>query len=108
MEEEMNKLTLAIEDNPNLSESFKGNLVVLANTVIATFPQYDYSYFKERLSNLKIVGDNALDTYTSYNVGSNTLTMNKTRMLEDNVDVQNVFLQNMLSICTHKEEMPGK
>ena len=46
MEEEMNKLTLAIEDNPNLSESFKGNLVVLANTVIATFPQYDYSYFK--------------------------------------------------------------
>ena len=47
MEEEMNKLTLAIEDNPNLSESFKGNLVVLANTVIATFPQYDYSYFDQ-------------------------------------------------------------
>lgn len=98
-----NKVNAAINSNTNLSEEFKENLCTLLDLTISTLGEYDYSYFCEILSTIKIVNDDLEGSYVKYRSSDNTMLMNKSKILEDNLDIRNLFLQEVLLICTHKE-----
>ena len=100
MEEKVEKLRNAIKSNPNLSEEFKCNVGTLTDLIVTIFPDYNYSYMEGILSSLKLVNDDNTESYSSYNRDTNTLSFNTGRIFEDRIDMQHLFLNEILKAST--------
>lgn len=98
MENKIERLRESIKSNPNLTEEFKCNLGTLTDTLVTVFPDYDYSNYEKVLSSLSVHNDDSIDGYSSYNSESNSIGLNTSRIFEDRIDLQHLFLNNILSI----------
>lgn len=96
METKIERLRASIKANPNLSEEFKCNLGTLTDTLVTVFPDYDYSNYERLLSSLSIHDVDSIDTYSSYDANSNSIGFNMSKIFEDRVDLQHLFLNNIL------------
>ena len=96
MEKKIESLRNSIKANPNLSEEFKCNLGTLTDTMVTVFPNYDYSNYERVLSTLGIKNDSSLDSYSSYNKDENMLSLNTSKVFEDRIDLQHLFLNNLV------------
>lgn len=103
IETKANSLRNKINQNKSLLGSLKSSLANITDALITTFPEYDYSYLEEKLSNLRIVRKDTFE-YAIYDNNSNILTINADKVFDDGIDITHLFLQKMLSIATHKEE----
>ena len=97
MEEKIERLKQSIELNPNLSKDLKQSITSLATTLVSVYPDYDYSTLTDKLSNL-IINVKESDNYFSYDEQANTLGYNTTKILNDGIDLQHLFLDNMLEM----------
>ena len=104
MNDKMKRLERAINKNKNLSDKFKENFISLINLMVTNLPDYDYSYFEEVLSNIKLEDSDKISEYGEYDNDNNILKFNKNKILENRIDIEHLFLSKVLSICTHKEE----
>jgi len=95
MEEKIERLRQSIKNNPNLSDAFKINLGSLTDTLVTVYPMYDYSNYENILSSLKI-NNRDMPSYSMYDKESNTLNINTNKMFEDRIDMQHLFLADML------------
>ncbi len=100
MEEKIEKLRNAIKGNPNLSDEFKRNVETLTDLIVTVFPEYDYSYMEGVLSTLILGTDNEMEGYSSYNRDTNTLSFNTDKIFDDMVDIQHLFLNELLKCST--------
>lgn len=98
MEKKIESLRNSIKSNPNLSEEFKCNLGTLTDTMVTVFPEYDYSNYESVLSTLSIKNDSSLDSYSSYNKEENVLSLNTSKVFEDRIDLQHLFLNNLIKM----------
>lgn len=98
MENKIERLRESIKSNPNLTEEFKCNLGTLTDTLVTVFPDYDYSNYERVLSSLSVHNDDSIDGYSSYNSESNSIILNTSKIFEDRIDLQHLFLNNILSI----------
>lgn len=96
MENKIESLRNSIKANQNLSEEFKCNLGTLTDTMVTVLPFYDYSNYEKILSTLDIKNDCTLDGYSSYNKDENMLSLNTNKAFEDRIDLQHLFLNNLL------------
>lgn len=94
--EYIDKLRESIKNNSNISEEFKCNLGILTDTIVTVLPDYDYSKLEGILSNLKLSVDDNLESYSSYDKESNTIKINTNRVFEDRIDLQHLFLNELL------------
>lgn len=104
MEEKIEELRNSIKSNTNLTEEFKCNLGTLSDTLVTVFPMYDYSNFNKVLSTLNIKMNNELESYSNYNTNDNTLYINTDKCFIDRIDLQHLFLNELLKISTKKYE----
>lgn len=104
MEEKIEELRNSIKSNTNLTEEFKCNLGTLSDTLVTVFPMYDYSNFNKVLSTLNIKMNNELESYSNYNTNDNTLYINTDKCFIDRIDLQHLFLNELLKISTRKYE----
>lgn len=104
MEEKIEELRNSIKSNTNLTEEFKCNLGTLSDTLVTVFPMYDYSNFNNVLSTLNIKMNNELESYSNYNTNDNTLYINTDKCFIDRIDLQHLFLNELLKISTRKYE----
>lgn len=93
-----------IKDNPNLTDEFKCNLGTLTDSLLGIFPDYDYTYLMDKLSALKVSKSNTIAGYSSYNNNDNELFINTRKAFDDGIDLQHLFMKELLSIGTHKKE----
>lgn len=111
MEKKIESLRNSIKANPNLSEEFKCNLGTLTDTMVTVFPDYDYSNYERILSTLNVKNDSSLDSYSSYNKDENMLSLNTSKVFEDRIDLQHLFLNNLIRIssgmCDASPELNG-
>lgn len=98
IERKINMIEESLKNNTNLTDSFKANVKNLVTALIGTFPDYDYSNLSTVLSNLNILVDNAIEGYSKYDRDNNVLSMNLNRISEDRIDVQHLFVDNMLEM----------
>lgn len=98
MEKKIESLRNSIKENPNLSEEFKCNLGTLTDTMVTVFPNYDYSNYEKVLSTLSIKNDCSLESYSNYNKEENILSLNTAKVFEDRIDLQHLFLNNLIRI----------
>lgn len=96
MEEKIEKLRNAIKANPNLSEEFKCNVGTLTDLIVTVFPDFDYSNMESLLTNLKVGSNETILSYSSYDRESNTLSFNTERIFDDRIDMQHLFLNEIL------------
>ena len=94
--EYIDKLRESIKNNSNISEEFKCNLGILTDTIVTVLPDYDYSKLEGILSSLKLSVDDNLESYSSYDKESNTIKINTNRVFEDRIDLQHLFLNELL------------
>ncbi len=94
--EYIDKLRESIKNNSNISEEFKCNLGILTDTIVTVLPDYDYSKLEGILSNLKLSVDDNLESYSSYDKESNTIKLNTNKVFEDRIDLQHLFLNELL------------
>lgn len=104
MEEKIEELRNSIKSNTNLTEEFKCNLGTLSDTLVTVFPMYDYSNFNNVLSSLNIKMNNELESYSNYNSNEFTLYINTNKCFTDRIDLQHLFLNELLKISTRKYE----
>lgn len=102
MEEKIEQLRNSIKSNTNLTEEFKCNLGTLSDTLVTVFPMYDYSNFSNILSKLNIKMNIDIPTYTKYDKDELTLYINTEKCFEDRIDLQHLFLNELLKISTNK------
>lgn len=88
-----------IASNKNMDDSFKKNIVTLTDTLVTVFPDYDFETY-DFLSTLRIESDNNMDSYTNYNKDENLLKINIDRCFTDRIDIQHLFLTEMILIST--------
>ena len=103
MENKIERLRESIKSNPNLTEEFKCNLGTLTDTLVTVFPDYDYSNYERVLSSLSVHNDDSIDGYSSYNSESNSIGLNTSKIFEDRIDLQHLFLNNILSIGSNNQ-----
>lgn len=96
MENKIERLRESIKSNPNLTEEFKCNLGTLTDTLVTVFPDYDYSNYEKLLSNLKVENNDSIDMYTSCDVNTSTISLNTSKIFEDRIDLQHLFLNDIL------------
>lgn len=100
MEEKIEKLREAIKSNPNLSEDFKCNVGTLTDLIVTIFPDYNYSYMEGILSSLMVSSSDEIESYSSYDRDTNTLSLNTRRIFDDRIDMQHLFLNDILKAST--------
>lgn len=100
MEEKIEKLRNAIKSNPNLSEEFKCNVGTLTDLIVTVFPQYDYTYMENILSSLNVTSNDEIGEYSSYDRDTNLLSFNTGRIFDDRIDMQHLFLNEILKAST--------
>lgn len=88
-----------IASNKNMNDAFKKNIVTLTDTLVTVFPDYDFETY-DFLSTLRIESDNNMDSYTNYNKDENLLKINIDRCFTDRIDIQHLFLTEMILIST--------
>ena len=88
-----------IASNKNMDDAFKKNIVTLTDTLVTVFPDYDFETY-DFLSTLRIESDNNMDSYTNYNKDKNLLKINIDRCFTDRIDIQHLFLTEMILIST--------
>lgn len=88
-----------IASNKNMDDAFKKNIVTLTDTLVTAFPDYDFETY-DFLSTLRIESDNNMDSYTNYNKDENLLKINIDRCFTDRIDIQHLFLTEMILIST--------
>ena len=88
-----------ITSNKNMDDAFKKNIVTLTDTLVTVFPDYDFETY-DFLSTLRIESDNNMDSYTNYNKDENLLKINIDRCFTDRIDIQHLFLTEMILIST--------
>ncbi len=88
-----------IASNKNMDDAFKKNVVTLTDTLVTVFPDYDFETY-DFLSPLRIESDNSMDYYTNYNKDENLLKINIDRCFTDRIDIQHLFLTEMILIST--------
>lgn len=88
-----------IASNKNMDDAFKKNIVTLTDTLVTVFPDYDFETY-DFLSTLRIESDNNMDYYTNYNKDGNLLKINIDRCFTDRIDIQHLFLTEMILIST--------
>ena len=88
-----------IASNKNMDDAFKKNIVTLTDTLVTIFPDYDFEPY-DFLSTLRIESDNNMDSYTNYNKDENLLKINIDRCFTDRIDIQHLFLTEMILIST--------
>lgn len=88
-----------IASNKNMDDAFKKNIVTLTDTLVTVFPDYDFETY-DFLSTLRIESDNNMDSYTNYNKDGNLLKINIDRCFTDRIDIQHLFLTEMILIST--------
>ena len=88
-----------ITSNKNMDDAFKKNIVTLTDTLVTVFPDYDFKAY-DFLSTLRIESDNNMDSYTNYNKDENLLKINIDRCFTDRIDIQHLFLTEMILIST--------
>ena len=103
MENKIERLRESIKSNPNLTEEFKCNLGTLTDTLVTVFPDYDYSNYERVLSSLSVHTDESIDGYSSYNSEVNSIVLNTSKIFEDRIDLQHLFLNNILSIGSNNQ-----
>ena len=103
MENKIERLRESIKSNPNLTEEFKCNLGTLTDTLVTVFPDYDYSNYERVLSSLSVHSDDSINGYSSYNSESNSIGLNTSKIFEDRIDLQHLFLNNILSIGSNNQ-----
>lgn len=103
MENKIERLRESIKSNPNLTEEFKCNLGTLTDTLVTVFPDYDYSNYERVLSSLSVHNDDSIDGYSSYNSETNSIVLNTSKIFEDRIDLQHLFLNNILSIGSNNQ-----
>ena len=88
-----------IASNKNMNDAFKKNIVTLTDTLVTVFPDYDFETY-DCLSTLRIESDNNMASYTNYNKDENLLKINIDRCFTDRIDIQHLFLTEMILIST--------
>lgn len=88
-----------IASNKNMNDAFKKNIVTLTDTLVTVFPDYDFETY-DFLSTLRIESDNNMDSYINYNKDENLLKINIDRCFTDRIDIQHLFLTEMILIST--------
>lgn len=88
-----------IASNKNMDDAFKKNIVTLTDTLVTVFPDYDFETY-DFLRTLRIESDNNMDSYTNYNKDENLLKINIDRCFTDRIDIQHLFLTEMILIST--------
>lgn len=88
-----------IASNKNMNDAFKKNIVTLTDTLVTVFPDYDFETY-DFLSTLRIESDKNMDSYTNYNKDENLLKINIDRCFTDRIDIQHLFLTEMILIST--------
>ena len=88
-----------ITSNKNMDDAFKKNIVTLTDTLVTVFPDYDFKAY-DFLNTLRIESDNNMDSYTNYNKDENLLKINIDRCFTDRIDIQHLFLTEMILIST--------
>ena len=88
-----------IASNKNMDDAFKKNIVTLTDTLVTVFPDYDFETY-DFLSTLRIESDKNMDSYTNYNKDENLLKINIDRCFTDRIDIQHLFLTEMILIST--------
>lgn len=96
MEKKIESLRNSIKANPNLSEEFKCNLGTLTDTMVTVFPDYDYSNYERVLGSLRVEDDTLIGTYATYNKNTNSVGINTSKIFEDRIDMQHLFLNNLV------------
>lgn len=105
MEKKIESLRNSIKSNPNLSEEFKCNLGTLTDTMVTVFPEYDYSNYEEVLSSLNVKINDTTDGYARYNSETKTIEFNTSKIFEDRIDLQYLFLDNLVRIGSGVNEV---
>ena len=100
MEEKIERLRESIKSNQNLTEEFKCNLGTLTDLLVTVFPNFDYSNYERLLPSLSIYNDDAIVGYSLYDVENNRIGLNTKKIFEDRLDLQHLFLNNMLYMGT--------
>lgn len=98
MEKKIESLRNSIKANTNLSEEFKCNLGTLTDTMIAVFPDYDYSNYEKVLYDLNIKNSTLSEGYAKYNPENKTIEFDTSKVFDDRIDLQHLFLENLLKI----------
>lgn len=105
MEKKIESLRNIIKSNPNLSEEFKCNLGTLIDTMVTVFPEYDYSNYEAVLSSLIVKDDTLIGTYATYDKNTNSVGINTKKIFEDRIDLQHLFLDNLVRIGSGVNEV---
>lgn len=98
IERKISMIEDSLSKNNNLTDAFKANVKNLVTALIGTFPDYDYWNLSMALSSLNVVVNNEIDDYSKYDRDNNTLMMNLNKISEDRIDVQHLFVDNMLEM----------
>lgn len=106
MEMKIEKLRQSIKSNPNLTEEFKCNLGTLTDTLVTVFPNYDYTNYARILSTLNVNDNSLIDEYSSYNKESNTILINTSKIFEDRIDLQHLFLSELIKVGSNSFLLP--
>jgi len=106
MENKDEMLRECIKNNPNLTEEFKCNLGTLTDTLVTVFPDYEYTNYERILSTLGVYDDASIDGYSTYNVATNSIGVNTSKIFEDRIDMQHLFLGELLQIGSGAIDMP--
>lgn len=98
MEDNIKYLRNCIKENNNFGEPFKCNVATLTDELAMLYPQYDYKNLGFKLSNLNVTIDNSIENYSIYDDKNNCLKLNIGKIFEDRIDLQHLFLNEMLLI----------
>lgn len=104
----MNQIREALDNNNNISNSVKDNLLTLINIFHQTFPNVELENLKNRLQSLVIESGSkyVYKEVSDYNPTSNKLTLNMSE-LEKNHDIKHVLMYQLLNIITAKDNYFG-
>lgn len=104
----MNQIKEALDNNNNISNSVKDNLLTLINIFHQTFPNVELENLRNRLQSLVIESGSkyVYKEVSDYNPTSNKLTLNMSE-LEKNHDIKHVLMYQLLNIITAKDNYFG-
>lgn len=99
MEENIERLKTSVKTNQNFtSDDFKESVFLLIDSLVHTYPQFNYYNLSNALSSLSINIDNNLGAYSIYDRENNRLSVNVDKILEDRIDMQHLFMSDMLNM----------
>ena len=104
----MNQIKEALDNNNNISNSVKDNLLTLINIFHQTFPNVELENLRNRLQSLVIESGSkyVYKEVSDYNPTSNKLTLNMSE-LEKNHDIKHVLMYQLFYIITAKDNYFG-